>query len=514
MTIKKLQNGSDIRGVAMKVHEGSKVTLGEAEAKKIAIAFAKWLRSRLNKDFDQMIISIGMDSRITGPALKKYLIKAITSLNVSVVDCGLASTPAMFMSTIFKDFSCDGSIMITASHLPFERNGFKFFTRDGGLNKENISEILQIAESISVSHILGSEDSSDSSSFSGSNLVKTKNLMDKYSEHLRSLIIKGVENGTKPLSNMKIIVDAGNGSGGFFAEKVLEPLGASTEGSLFLNPDGTFPNHQPNPENKVAMEFISKAVIQNNAHLGIIFDTDVDRSSAVDQDGNPIGRNQLIALASSIIAQEHPNTTIVTDSVTSTHLTYFIENTLGLRHLRFKRGYKNVIDKAIELNQNGIDSQLAMETSGHGAFKENFFLDDGAYTAVKIIIMAARLYKNGENISSLIKGLKNPAEAVEIRLSIKSADFSTYGDMILDKLSDWVKLREDDGLSLVAPNYEGVRINFDQSCGNGWALLRKSLHDPILPLNIESDSIGGVSEIRNQLRSFLVEFSDIDISNL
>ncbi|MDY3295659.1 MAG: hypothetical protein SOX40_07270, partial [Bacteroidaceae bacterium] len=82
---------------------------------------------------------------------------------------------------------------------------------------------------------------------------------------------------------------------------------------------------------------------------------------------------------------------VVTDSITSNQLTEFLEKCLGLKHLRFKRGYRNVINKAIELNNSGIDSQLAIETSGHGAFKENYFLDDGAYLATKIVIKAARL---------------------------------------------------------------------------------------------------------------------------
>jgi len=307
---------------------------------------------------------------------------------------------------------------------------------------------------------------------------------------------------------------AGNGSGGFFPHNVLKPLGAGISGSQFLEPDGTFPNHEPNPENKNAMESISDAVLKNNADLGIIFDTDVDRSSAVDRNGNPISRNSLIALASSMLAKGFPGTTIVTDSVTSTHLTDFIEGRLGLKHLRFKRGYKNVIDKSRQLNADGIDSQLAMETSGHGAFKENYFLDDGAYTAVKIIIEAAKLHGSGKSISSLIKDLKAPAEAEEIRIAINVDDFSSYGDTVLSRLLEWTNLKEDDGLSLETPNYEGVRINFDQGSGNGWALLRKSLHDPILPLNIESDDVGGVTAIKNLLRSFLIEFDKLDLTDL
>ena len=100
-------------------------------------------------------------------------------------------------------------------------------------------------------------------------------------------------------------------------------------------------------------------------------------------------------MAAALIAVEHPGTTVVTDSITSDELTVYLEDCLGLKHLRFKRGYKNVINKSIALNKEGINSQLAIETSGHAAYKENYFLDDGAYLATKIVIKAARLAQKG-----------------------------------------------------------------------------------------------------------------------
>lgn len=108
----------------------------------------------------------------------------------------------------------------------------------------------------------------------------------------------------KPLAGKKIIVDAGNGAGGFYVDKVLVPLGADTEGSRFLEPDGNFPNHIPNPENERAMEAICEQVKKSGADLGIIFDTDVDRAGAVDDTGAEINRNRLIALVSAILLSE------------------------------------------------------------------------------------------------------------------------------------------------------------------------------------------------------------------
>lgn len=137
----------------------------------------------------------------------------------------------------------------------------------------------------------------------------------------------------KPLAGMHILVDAGNGAGGFFATEVLQPLGADITGSQFLDPDGSFPNHVPNPEDPAAMAATIDAVKASGADMGIVFDTDVDRSGLVDRNGVAINKNKLIALMASVTLRKFPGSTIVTDSVTSSGLTKFIEK-LGGQHLR------------------------------------------------------------------------------------------------------------------------------------------------------------------------------------
>lgn len=234
--------------------------------------------------------------------------------------------------------------------------------------------------------------------------------MEKYCQLLRDYIKGEVNKGDQPLAGLDIVVDAGNGSGGFFPEKVLKPLGADTSGGIYLNPDGHFPNHAPNPESTDAMMAICRAVTRHHADLGIIFDTDVDRSAIVDHYGDPINRNSLIALIAAIILREHPGTTIVTDSVTSEGLAEFIK-AHGGKHHRFKRGYRNVIDEAIRLNNEGEECWLAIETSGHAALRENYFLDDGAYLVAKLITEAARMKHEGKELSDLIHDLKSRQRA-------------------------------------------------------------------------------------------------------
>ena len=492
LELKKLQNGSDIRGVSLDGVPGEPITLGKEEARALTRGFILWLQDKTGKLPTEMRISVGHDSRISADALTDALIYTMMEAGIRVFDCGLASTPAMFMSTMFEGYKCDGAIMITASHLPSNRNGFKYFSKDGGLDKKDISRIIELAEA-------GAQ---LPSSLPGS--VDERDLIGDYSSYLRNKIIAEVadeEDPEHPLKGLKIVVDAGNGAGGFYATRILEPLGADITGSQFLEPDGNFPNHQPNPENKAAMASISGAVIDNNADLGLIFDTDVDRSAAVDRDG-------IVALAAALIAVEHPGTTVVTDSITSDQLTTYLEECLGLKHLRFKRGYRNVINKSIELNEAGIDSQLAIETSGHAAYKENYFLDDGAYLATKIVIKEAQLHKKGVDIGVLISSLEEPKEAIEVRLPIDAKDFGVYGDQVLAGLEVWVKSKEDKGLKMVEPNYEGIRINFDLPEVKGWCLLRKSLHDPIMPLNVEVTE-GSCETILEIMAAFLDGYTRI-----
>ena len=490
---KKLQNGSDIRGVALEGVAGEPVNLGKDEAAALTHGFVKWLCEKTGKAAEALTVSVGTDSRISKDMLREAVTEAFLAKGLKVYDCGMASTPAMFMSTVFPEFDCDGAVMITASHLPFNRNGFKYFDKDGGLNKQDIAQIISYAEA------------GETCCNNESGQMIKADLIDTYSAFLRKKIIDEVdskENREKPLMGLKIVVDAGNGAGGFYAAKILEPLGADVSASQFLEPDGSFPNHAPNPENKEAMASICRRVVESGADLGLIFDTDVDRSSAVDRNGKEISRNGIVAMAAALIAKEHPGTTVVTDSITSDELTEYLEQCLGLKHLRFKRGYKNVINKSIELNGQGIDSQLAIETSGHAAYKENYFLDDGAYLATKIVIKAAQLMQHGEGIEVLLSSLKEPKEAVEIRFPITGENFGDYGEEVLCGLKEWADAHAAEGISVVEPNYEGVRLNFRRSGLSGWCLLRKSLHDPIMPLNVEVTE-GSCEEVIEQLKDFL-----------
>ena len=496
MDYSKLQNGSDIRGVALEGIAGQNVNLTEQVCRDIGRGFALWLCDKAGKT-NGLRVAVGRDSRLSGPDLSKWICEAMAQQGLLVTDFGMASTPAMFMSTVTEGYHFDGSVMITASHLPFNRNGFKFFTAQGGLEKADIKQILDYA-------------AGDQTTGVAAGSICQGEFMDTYAKILADKI-RAASGKDRPLEGFRIVVDAGNGAGGFYVDKVLKPLGANTEGSRFLEPDGSFPNHIPNPENKEAMESITEAVRETNADLGIIFDTDVDRAGAVLSDGSELNRNRIIAMLAAVLLREHPGTTIVTDSITSTGLAKFIEEKGGIHH-RFKRGYRNVINESIRLNNLGQDSQLAIETSGHGALKENYFLDDGAYLVTKLLIELARGKEQGYTLESLISSLEEPAESVEFRMNILLDDFKSYGQQVIDELTAYTQTQP--GWSLAPSNFEGVRVNLDENHGSGWFLLRLSLHDPLLPLNIESNVQGGAKQIAAELSGFLSTYDKLDTTSL
>ena len=497
MNWQSLISGSDVRGVAMGEHP----VLTEHIAKCLGMAFARFTAQKTGKPVSQVTIAIGRDSRVTGPALATAAAEGISRAGASVMNFGLCTTPAMYMSIITPGFQPDGSIMVTASHLPPERNGLKFFLADGGLETKDVVELLNTASE------LNPED------FAVSGKIADKPFLPVYMNQLAYRIQTGLDTDLpKPLLGLHVVVDAGNGAGGFYAE-LMESLGAWIEGSQFLEPDGRFPNHMPNPENPEAMRSVSEAVKRAGADLGVIFDADCDRAAIVDSDGREINRNRLIALVSAMILDEKPGQTIVTDSVTSSGLRKFI-NDWGGEHYRYKRGYRNVIDEARRLNDEGIECPLAIETSGHAALKENHFLDDGMYLVTVLIVKAMKLKQQGKTLGSLIADLQEPVESKEIRLNITDENFRAAGQNAIAMVMDYANAAEN--WHIAPDNREGVRISFDLNGGmdNGWFLLRLSVHDPVLPLNVESDVPGGVSTMLKALYEVLKDASGIDLEPL
>ncbi|GMB10992.1 MAG: phosphoglucosamine mutase [Candidatus Improbicoccus devescovinae] len=492
INFEKFKSGSDIRAKASE--------LTTDVLKKICFGFATWIHEEKDIRFENQVISIGTDSRISNTRIKNIIINMFRSLGIFVYDCQLASTPAISMAV--KLLSCSAAIEITASHMPAEYNGLKFFSDNGSLQSEDIQKILKFAQN---KNILNNNNYKIGQ-------VKHADIISKYCNMLIKLVTDTFSNNKqKPFKNLSIIVDASNGAGGFFAEKVLKVLGADVSHSVLLEPDGNFPVHAPNPDDMQALEYVRKIVLDTHADLGIIFDADVDRIGIIDSKGQIISKNSLLALASALVLRQYynPGTVIVTDSVVSDYLEDFITSLGGLQ-FRHKRGYINVINAAKQLNKSGLDCPLAIETSGHIAFRDHDFIDDGAYFGIKVAIECIKLKQENQTLSDLIKDFKISKESREIRIELKNKNTPIYeARNIIQKLKkDYINIKN---CEIVRNNPEGIRLNFKNSDHMGWCILRKSIHEPMLVLYIESDISGGVSNILAALSNIIINIKDLKL---
>ncbi len=541
-----LKSGSDLRGVALSKPDtpnSTLLTLSTPAVYAIACALPKHLSAKCQKPIDELSIAIGHDSRLSAQRIEAALIEGLIASGVKQVRrLGLAATPALFrvcqdaastpsrsnttaeqpntsatsaspaVSSYPTYEAADAGIMLTASHLPMERNGLKFFTQSGGFDHADLEAVLSYVETDLELSLNRLESLLPGASYVGTSLqafqaetpeldrrllasldcsiaerkVVSDPFMHFYAQSLRQTIAQAFDDKDQeqPLKGYKILVDAGNGAGGFFVKDVLEVLGANCEGSLYLEPDGHFPNHIPNPELPAAILPLAKAVPQAQADLGIIFDTDVDRVALIAPDGREINRNRLIGLICAILVDEEPDLLCVTDSVTSSELSDFLKS-IGVTHYRWRRGYRNVISQAQLLWAQGQNAQIAIETSGHAALRENDYLDDGAYLACRILAALAKGKREGQDLLRRLDTLQEPEYQNERRFEF--APKYVGGPEVAAIIEDLTSALEQGlypGWSIDPENREGIRIQVsgEKAC---WMLLRASLHDPQLVLNTE-----------------------------
>ena len=476
---RKLLSGTGIRGADEE--------LTDEFAAKFGYAFAQWLARELNTTTDLLTIAVGRDTRVSGRRLAKALIRGFTAADCDVLDCGMCASPAVFMTLYREGKKADGAVMITGGHCAAGMNGFKLGAQGGAPDADEIAEMLVMAAQLRLPD----------------RLVRYERPMEPYAEYLAAFAREELQDDAlKPLIGLHVIVDASNGAGGFYAG-FLEELGADAYGSINQQSDGRFPDHDPDIAAPGALEALAERVVAEEADLGVMFDADCERAAIVDGNGKIITGNRLIALVSALLLDDQPGATIVTDSVTSSGLTRFI-NEWGGVHYRFKRGNRNVIEEARRLDAEGINCPLAIETSGHAAFRDNYFLDDGMYLATLMVCRAYDLKRSGKTLSMLIDDLSEPVESIEIRLRIASDDIKQAArDVIEVVLSNTLENRE---WRLATDSREGVRIlfNLDGGVENAWFQLRMSVHDPaVMVLNAESDVEGGIRNMLAQLHALL-----------
>ena len=485
---RKLRSDTDITG--------SDEKLTNEFAAKFGYAFALYLAEKLEVTPDELVIAVGRDPRSSGERLVSALIKGITAADSDILDSGMCTAPALFTNIFAGDAKAHGAIMVTGSKAEAGKNGFKLMSREGTVSAEDVDAILESASQIALPV----------------RLVTPVDSMAVYKEFLGDMARKKLEDDAlRPLLGLHVVVDASNGAGGFYA-KFLEDMGAEVTGSYNLEADGKFPAHAPDALDEGALKKLSAVVLEQRADLGVMFDADCARAALVDEKGRIITGNRLIALIAAVILDKEPGATFVTDSATSSGLSRFIAEWGGV-HYRFKRGYRNVIEEARRLNDEDIDCPLAMETSGHAAFRENNFVDDGMYLVMWLICEAYDRKRSGLTLTSLIDELSEPVESIEIRLKMTDEDtMQTARDVIEMVLSHTLDNPE---WRFASDSREGVRILFNLEGGveNAWIQIRRSVSDPtVMVLNAESDVEGGVQRMLGEFCDLIEGECDLDLS--
>ena len=462
----KLISGSDIWG--------REDQLTDALCEKSGYAFAGMLAQRLETTPDRLTIAVGEDGQPSSRRIKTGLIRGIVAADSDVLDGGVCAAPALFM-TVGREIggrSADGAMMVTVDS---GRPAIRFLTTRGGLTEADLTELLRQAADTEVPE----------------RLVTRLNPMDAYRDALRRRAAELLEDDAlKPLLGLYAAVATDTNGGAFFAH-LLEGMGADVE-----RVDGS--------------SALGNAVVGFGTDMGFAFDPDSSRACVFDPRGNDLTGDRLIALMSAMLLEKQPGATIVTDSVTSTGLSTFIAEWGGV-HYRFKRGYRNVIDEAIRLNDEGIDCPLAIETTGHAALRENSFLDDGIYLALRIACAALDCKREDKVLFDLTDDLQEPVETCRMTLAIpESGDPDTVCQEAVELILSYTL---ENALWQPAPdNREGVRITFnlDGGVNNAWLQLRKSMHAPTLPLYIGSNVPGGARRILEELSIVLKDTGLLD----
>ena len=510
----KLKTGDDVRGI---VNPAAQNALLPESAYWIGVAFREWLGSSTD------LIAVGSDPRSSSDAIATAFCQGARA-----EDVGLATTPAMLESLLQPTTPFVGAVMVTASHLPREWNGLKLFARPlgRGLNKKEVKQVMALAVERATS---GSATIPSRAAVVGAHVaaagaparLPSPSFMAPYAEKLRETVRKaaiGSDNArggdrggmdatliTYPLLGMRICVNPGNGAGGFFATEVLEPLGADISSSIHLAPDGLFPAHLPNPESAEHVDATCLAVASSGAEVGVMLDTDVDRCGLFDgcrSPPEPVHKNRLIALcATEALEAAGHSGVIVTDPVTSAGMGTFIR-AHGGEHDRFKMGYRNVIDRAAQTQP--APALLAIETSGHSAWRDNDFVDDGCYTAARLLGRLARERRTrGEPRLGLLDllgdSLQEPLESIKVKMAVRgglpavgAAEAALCA--ALRRCADGTHM-----WAMEAVNHDGLRCAVGHT---GWLIIRGSLHEPSVSVQTESDVAGGTADICTRLLEY------------
>jgi phosphomannomutase/phosphoglucomutase len=402
-------------------------------------------------------VSLGRDARESSPRFRDIMIRGLNETGCDVIDVGMVPTPLLYFTLFSEDV--EAGVMITGSHNPADNNGFKICLGRSTIFGEQISEIKRIA----LSGVFAK----------GDGRREERDEVARYCDHILSDIRLGGR-------RLKVIVDAGNGMGGFIAAPLYRRMGCDVV-ELFCEPDSRFPNHHPDPTVIENMRFAIDAVKAQGADLAIAFDGDADRIGVVDETGRVIWGDQLMVLFAREILKTRPGSTFIAEVKCSQVLFDDIRRHGG-QAIMWKVGHSLIKAKMKETG-----AALAGEMSGHIFFADRYFgYDDALYAGARLMEI---LTNTNEPLSALLADLPQTVTTPEIRRDCPD-----------EKKFDVVRaLTEEFKRGNEVIDIDGARILFE----HGWGLVRASNTQPVIVLRFEADSREHLNEIQSQVEGRL-----------
>ncbi len=407
-------------------------------------------------------VAVGRDVRLSSPHLRDVMVQGLTQAGLNVIDLGMIPTPLLYFGISY--YNTHGGVMITASHNPPQYNGFKLNVGQDSIYGEEIQDLRRQIEA------------GDFVEAATSGTVEEKPIIPAYLDYVRKNLVVD-----QPI---RLVMDCGNGCAGLVAPELFRSMGCLVD-VLYGEPDGTFPNHHPDPTIPENLKTLIKRTEELGYDLGVAFDGDSDRLGVVDNLGNILWGDQLMIIFSRSILKKNPGAAIIGEVKCSQNLYSEIAKHGG-RPIMWKTGH-SIIKKKMKQEK----ALLAGEMSGHLFFSDRYFgYDDALYAAGRLVEL---LCEEARPLSSLLWGLPPVFSTPEIRVDVP--------DEIKFKLVDRMKEFFRSQPQYEVNDIDGVRVKFP----DGWGLLRASNTQPALVMRFEATSQDRLQEIKSFMESKLEE---------
>lgn len=404
-------------------------------------------------------ICVGYDGRHSSPDLRDALIKGLRECGIDVCEIGLGPSPMLYFAV--KDMMADAGVMITGSHNPSDYNGFKMMTLRGPVFADDIQEIGRIAATGVFAQ--------------GDGALRHMDIQDIYVQRL----LRSYDDVDHPRS-YKIVWDCGNGAAGDVMRMLVSQGGLPGEHILLYDEiDGDFPNHHPDPTVDANMRDLQAAVLSHGADMGFAFDGDADRIGAVDNLGQIVRCDTMLAVYAHSVLKQHPGAPIIGDVKCSQGL-YDVIDKLGGRSIMWKTGHSPIKAKMMEER-----APLAGELSGHIFFADRFYgYDDGLYNAIRLINEVSLRRTSLSEITAELPALLNTPE---IRFDVDEAlKFN-----IVRQACEYARTLS--GVEIF--DLDGIRVSTE----DGWWLLRASNTQNSLVVRAEAYHAEGLDRLRDMV---------------